>query len=116
MLRKMVRADGGKDVQKALDLSGEPLMPGALVGSPSTEISVYENWQLNFSRTNYAIKYLEKWNKTQEVTTTGRPIDGIISPVCGLPAYSNQVLPSIGYTGIANLLQLPSVVIPVTQV
>jgi amidase len=116
MLLKMFMADGGKDVQKALDLSGEPIIPGAAVGSPETEISVYENWQLNVSRTNFAIKYLEKWNKTQEITTTGRPIDGIISPICALPAYPNEYPLNIGYTGIANLLQLSSVILPVTQV
>lgn len=112
----MYQADGGKDIQKSLDLSGEILMPAAFVGSPKTEISVYENWQLNLSRSNYAIKYLEKWNKTKELTKTGRPIDGIISPVCALPAYPNDYPLSIGYTGIANLLQLSSIVLPITQV
>ncbi len=112
----MFQADGGKDVQKALDLSGEPLMPGAFVGSPNTELSVYENWQLNLSRTNYAIKYLEKWNKTKEITTTGRPIDGIISPICALPAYPHVRPRNIGYNGIANLLQLSSIILPITRV
>ncbi len=112
----MFQADGGKDIQKALDLSGEPLMSGAFVGSSETEISVYENWQLNFSRTNYAIKYLEKWNKTKEITITGRPIDGIISPICAAPAYPNEYHLSAGYTGIANLLQLSSVILPITKV
>jgi amidase len=112
----MFLADGGKDVQKALDLSGEPLVTGAFVGSKETEISVYENWQLNSARTNYAMKYIEKWNKTKEITSTGRPIDGIISPICALPAYPHEYELSIGYTGIANLLQLSSVILPVTRV
>jgi len=116
MLIKMFHADGGKDIQKALDLSGEPLMSGAFVGSSETEISVYENWQLNFSRTNYAIKYLEKWNKTKEITITGRPIDGIISPIYAVPAFPNEFRRSIGYTGIVNLLQLSSVILPITKV
>ncbi len=113
---KMFQADGGKDVQKALDLSGEPLISGAFVGRPETEISVYEYWQLNIIRTNYALKYLEKWNKTKEITLTGRPIDGIISPIHELPAYPDEYKLSGGYTGIANLLQLSSVIFPVTQV
>ncbi|CAF1563120.1 unnamed protein product [Rotaria sp. Silwood1] len=116
MLIKFFQADGGKDVQRDLDLSGEPLLPGAFVGSPETELSVYENWQLNQARTDYAIKYLEKWNQTKEKTSTGRPIDGIISPVCALPAYPHEFRLSIGYTGIANLLQLSSVILPVTRV
>lgn len=116
MLVKMYQADGGKDVQKALDLSGEPVVSGAFIGSADTEISVYENWQLNIARTNYAIRYFEKWNRTKEVTSTGRPVDGILSPVYPLPAYPHQHKLSIGYTGIANLLQLSSVVLPVTRV
>ncbi|CAF5068244.1 unnamed protein product, partial [Rotaria sp. Silwood1] len=72
--------------------------------------------QLNQARTDYAIKYLEKWNQTKEKTSTGRPIDGIISPVCALPAYPHEFRLSVGYTGIANLLQLSSVILPVTRV
>jgi len=116
ILGKAFHADGGKDIQKALDLSGELLMPGAFIGSSETEISVYENWQLNLSRSNYAIKYLEKWNKTKDITVTGRPIDGIISPICASPAYPDEFLLSCGYTGIANLLQLSSVILPITRV
>ncbi|CAF0964692.1 unnamed protein product [Rotaria sordida] len=116
MLIKFFQADGGKDVQKAVDLSGEPLISGAFIGSPETEISVYENWQLNIARTNYAIKYLERWNQTKEITSTGRPIDGIISPIFALPAYPHDYRTSGGYTGIANLLQLSSVILPVTRV
>ena len=112
----MFQADGGKDIQKALDLSGEPLISGAFVGKPENEISVYENWQLNATRTNYAFKYLEKWNKTKEITSTGRPIDGIISPICALPAFPHEYNLTIGYTGIANLLQLSSVILPITKV
>ena len=116
MLIKMFQADGGKDVKKALDLSGEPLMPGTFVGTPETEISVYENWQVNFARTNYAIKYLEKWNKTKELTITGRPIDGIISPICPVPAYPDEYQLANGYCAIVNLLQLSSVTLPITRV
>ena len=116
MLVKMFFADGGKDVQQALALSGEPLLAGAFIGAPSHELSVYENWQLNVARTKFALKHVEKWNKTKELTTTGRPIDGIISPICAVPAWPNEYDISIGYTGIANLLQLSSVILPVTQV
>ncbi|CAF0937784.1 unnamed protein product [Adineta steineri] len=116
MLVKMFQADGGKDIQKALDLSGEPIIQGAFVGSSETEISVYENWQLNSARTKYAIKYLEKWNKTKEITSTGRPVDGIISPIYALPAYPHYFELMAGYNAIANLLQLSSVILPVTRV
>ena len=112
----MLAADGGKDVQAALDLSGEPVIPGAFVGKPENELSIYEYWQLNRSRTNYLMEYAEKWNKTEELTSTGRPVDGIISPICALPAYPHHFKLSIGYTGVVNLLQLSSVVLPVTRV
>ena len=112
----MCTADGGKDVQKALDLSGEPLVTGAFIGSPETEVSVYETWQVNVARRNYALKYYEQWNQTKERTSTGRPIDGILSPIYALPAYPHEYSLTIGYTGVINLLQLSSVILPVTQV
>ena len=116
MLLKFFQADGGKDVQVALDLSGEPLVSGAFVGSPANEISVYENWQLNSRRAAFATAYLDRWNRTKSQTNTGRPIDGILSPVHALPGYPHKIPLSAGYTGIANLLQLSSVIVPVTYV
>ncbi|UJR17813.1 hypothetical protein I4U23_004712 [Adineta vaga] len=116
MLSQMSTADGGKDVQVALDLSGEPKQPGVFVGSKNTELSVYEYWQVNAARTKYATEYLTKWNKTSEITSTGRPVDGIISPVIPLPAYPTGFKLDLGYSGIANILQLSSVVLPVTRV
>ena len=68
------------------------------------------------ARRNDALKYLEKWNKTKEITSTGRPIDGIISPVYALPAYPHEYEMSMGYTGIINLLQLSSITLPITRV
>ncbi|CAF4168736.1 unnamed protein product [Rotaria sp. Silwood2] len=88
----MYLADGGKDIQAALDIS------------------------VNSARNAYAIRYLEKWNKTREITFTGSPIDGIVSPVMALPAYPTGFMISVGYTGIVNFLQLSSVVLPVTRV
>lgn len=113
---KTYQADGGKDIQKSLESSGEPLVSRAFVGSVETEISVYDYWQLSEARSKYAIKYLDKWNQTRALTSTGRPIDAIISPICALPAYPHEFELSIGYTGIINLLQLSSVIIPVTRV
>ena len=112
----MFQADGGKDVQKALQLSGEPAVVGAFIGSPETELSVHETWQVNVARRNYATQYLKKWNETVQQTATGRPVDGILSPVVALPAYPHEYHLSVGYTGIANLLQLSSVILPVTRV
>ncbi|CAF4950359.1 unnamed protein product [Rotaria socialis] len=112
----MYFADGGKGIKTALNNSGEPLQPGVFTGSKEYELSAYENWQLNLARTTYAIKYLAKWNKTREITSTGCPVDGIISPVLALPAYPTGFMFSVGYTGICNLLQLSSVVLPVIRV
>ena len=71
---------------------------------------------MNLARTAFATKYLEKWNQTRDLTRTGRPVDGILSPITALPAYPNEFQLSIGYTGIANALQLSSVVVPVIRV
>lgn len=116
ILVKMYQGDGGKDVQQALQLSGEPLITGAFVGSPETELTVYETWRLHVARRAFALQYWEKWNQTAQKTSTGRPVDGILSPVVAVPAYPHEYDLSIGYTGIANLLQLSSVVLPITRV
>jgi amidase len=72
--------------------------------------------ELSVSRSKFALNYPEKWNKTKELTSTGRHIDGILSPICAVPAYPDQYQLSDGYIGILNLLQLSSVILPVTQV
>ena len=116
MAAKLYKIDGGKDVQQALALSGEPMIEGVFVGSEETEMSVYENWQLNIARNDFAIRFLERWNKTKEISGTGRPMDGILSPIYSLPAYPDYAPVTIIYTSIANLLQLSTVIIPVTKV
>ncbi|CAF2551607.1 unnamed protein product [Rotaria sp. Silwood2] len=77
--------DGGKDVQVALDLSGEPKQPDVYIRSKEIELRVYENWQLNLARIAYATRYLEKCNKTCQRASTGHLVDGIISAVLALP-------------------------------
>ena len=113
---KLFCADGGKDVRAALELSGETQISGALVGRPEDELTVYENWQLNAQRRDFALKYVEKWNKSVSMTKTGRPVDGLLSPIHPLPCYPTDFRLSAGYTAVINLLQLSSVIVPVTRV
>lgn len=60
--------------------------------------------------------YLDEWLATVSQTPTGRPIDGIICPVApfAAPPHDNYIY--AGYTCVWNVLDLPSVAVPVTFV
>lgn len=116
MAIKLFKVDGGKDVQEALNLSGEPLLTTAIVGKPEDEISVHQYWKLNARRQDFVLKYAEKWNKSQNLTKTGRPIDGLLSPIHPLPAFPSDFPLTAGYTAVFNCLQLSSVILPITRV
>jgi len=116
MAIKLFTADGGKDVQEALNLSGEPLLKTAIVGKPEDEISVHQYWKLNAMRRDFLLKYAEKWNQSQNLTKTGRPIDGFLSPIHPLPAFPSDFPLSAGYTAVFNFLQLSLVILPITRV
>ena len=113
---KLFRADGGRDVRTALELSGETMISQAFVGRPEDELTVYQNWQVNAQRRDFALRYAEKWNRSVTMTKTGRPVDGLLSPIHALPCYPTDFRLSPGYTAVINLLQLSSVIVPVTRV
>lgn len=48
---------------------------------PEKVVSAYDLWQLHKEKTVLRKEYLGYWEKTVDVTGTGRPVDAIISPV-----------------------------------
>lgn len=58
----------------------------------------------------------DAWDDTQQKTSTGRPIDGILCPVSSLAGYPHDFLPWWGYTCLFNLVDYPSTVLPVKSV
>ncbi|KIY02989.1 uncharacterized protein Z520_01455 [Fonsecaea multimorphosa CBS 102226] len=105
------KADGGKDIRDECEASGEPILPGLGEGA-SKHLSVWEAWQLNKRRDAYRKTYLDAWNTSASKTSTGRPVDAIISPVAPFVAAVLSENDNLDYTSIWNLLDYPSVVFP----
>ena len=60
-------------------MDGNP-NPYALV-TQKAELSAFELWQVHKRRQVLRKEYLDRWEATADTTSTGRPVDAIISPV-----------------------------------
>lgn len=83
--------DGGRDVNSAFDLSGEPMAPQLSLylhdnGQPFLEATASEIAQNNVAKRSYQKEYMDYWNSTTDVTGTGRPIDAVICPAAQFAA------------------------------
>ncbi|KAJ4403175.1 hypothetical protein N0V91_006752 [Didymella pomorum] len=109
--------DGGRNVREAFALSGEPMAP---------QVHLYQNEMKEFSateiaETNVAMRalkkeYMEYWNSTAKETSTGRPVDAVISPLAPWPAARREKYKYYGYSTWVNALDYTSVAFPVTIV
>jgi amidase len=99
--------DGGRDVRKALELSGEPLVPQvAVFANERPQYDATGIMEVNVEKREIQKQYMEYWNSTD--------VDCIISPVAPYPAARKGLYKYVGYTTWVNLLDYTSVVIPVT--
>ncbi|KAK9480220.1 amidase signature domain-containing protein [Lipomyces japonicus] len=108
--------DGGENIQNDLDASGEPGIPDIMsfVKGPKA-LSIKELFQFNKDKLEYKTAFLEHINKTR--SPSGKIIDAWIRPVgvsASTPA-GQQKLRYLGYTGLINVLDYSSVVIPVLK-
>lgn len=109
--------DGGADVRSAFALSGEPL---------SKQIEFFSKLDKEFTGSEIAAnnvkqrqlkkEYLDYWNSTATMTSTGRPVDAIICPLAPFPAARRERYSYYAYTTWVNVLDYTSVVVPVTNV
>lgn len=109
-------ADGAADFKR--ELKGEPLLPHQLANREITfrELPSGETYSAQNERIDISIANLHQWNETSKITSTGRPIDGLISPTAiagGIPHHTFQY---VGYTAYWNAMDYPSTVFPVTTV
>ena len=85
------------------------------MGREDQKLSVSEIAALNVEKREYQKQYMEYWNSTVELTGTGRPVDAVISPLAvhaaSIPGKLNY---EAGYSGIINVLDYSTVIIPVT--
>ena len=120
VINKMWTADGGFEVQRDSDATGEPL-PGYVedwLGHSSgvTAQTVFETWQNQHRRDLLAEKFLARWQATATQTGTGRPIDGLIMPSTPFPAIRHDGGYPWHYGALPPLLDLTTGVFPVTKV
>jgi amidase len=105
------KADGGKDIRDECEASGEPILPGLGEGA-SKHLTVWESWQMHKRRDAYRKTYLDAWNASASKTSSGKPVDAIISPVAPFVAAVLTENDNLDYTSIWNLLDYPAVVFP----
>ena len=111
--------DGGKDIHDAFALSGEPVAPQV---SMSYGVKAFDQADAtaiaatNVAKREMQKRYMDYWNSTEELTGTGRPVDGLITPIAPFAAAQREKYSYYGYSTWVNCLDYTSCVIPVTQV
>ncbi|KIJ61538.1 hypothetical protein HYDPIDRAFT_183162 [Hydnomerulius pinastri MD-312] len=126
-------ADGGEDYRRSCAASGEPLITSmspdtdphpidlevplvkTLVGSPRNR-TAWELWQLHTEKRALRKAYLDHWNATKTKTSTGRPVDAIISPAVAYTAVPHGLNYDSFYTTLGNAMDYACAVFPVTSV
>ncbi|OCK72930.1 putative general amidase GmdA [Lepidopterella palustris CBS 459.81] len=110
--------DGGEDVHDAFKLSGEPMCPqiASYHKGPVEQMKASDIAAVNITIREIQREYMEYWNTTKNLTSTGRPVDAVIAPVAPFPAARPELYDYYGYTTFVNLLDYTAVVVPVTTV
>ncbi|CCX11677.1 Similar to Acetamidase; acc. no. Q12559 [Pyronema omphalodes CBS 100304] len=95
------RVDGGEDIRRAIEASGEPYLPRIkMLVEKAPALSVYEYWQVNKEKWDLRQKYLKKWNDAG--------IDFLLSPVTAHTAAPHRCFRWIGYTKFWNVMDYPA--------
>ncbi|CAF9916688.1 Acetamidase [Imshaugia aleurites] len=110
--------DGGADIHNALRLSGEPMVSqiSGMYGKKREEASASKISANNIAQREYQKEYMEYWNSTVRLTSTGRPVDAIIAPLAPFAAARPDRYKYYGYSNIYNILDYTSCAVPVTKV
>ncbi|KZV64679.1 amidase [Peniophora sp. CONT] len=117
-------AEGGEAIFKALALSGErPTMRSSRHATdwfgeaPVPGISASEFFAANERRYQYQQAYAKYWNESMKLTKSGHAVDFVLLPVRPSSTFRpGQAGGYLGYTTIANVLDYPAAVFPVSRV
>ncbi|GJJ13237.1 hypothetical protein Clacol_007488 [Clathrus columnatus] len=115
LISQLYLLDAGKEYKETLLAAGEPAVQQTewiLSHAKDKPYSVGEIFQLNLAREKFRADALGHWNETKTRTTTGRAVDGIISPVAPSLAPPHDTTVSWTYTSHWNLLDYPAAVFP----
>ncbi|KAI0260490.1 general amidase [Gloeopeniophorella convolvens] len=122
--RDIWAAAGEEDYAAVTSLTGEPIIRSmsGLDAEANAQyisdksISAFELFQVQKRRRILRKEYLDHWQSTGATTSTGRPVDAIISPVAPFAPPPHGKNRSAEYTLIWNALDYPACVFPVTRV
>ncbi|CAH0027283.1 unnamed protein product [Clonostachys rhizophaga] len=114
LANKVYASDGGVDVHKTLEESGEPPIPNFadLLNPSLPKATMNELWDVQLQKWNYQCKYLEAIRAFE--TKHGRELDAIIAPITPTAAVRHNQFKYYGYATAINVLDFTSVVVPVT--
>lgn len=107
--------DGGADVRRDFELSGEEMAPQILINN-LPQANAMDIMATNVLKRDMQKQYLEYWNSTADLTVTGEPVDAVIMPLAPFPAARPGLYTYLGYSVFANVLDYTSVVLPITMV
>ncbi|KAJ5888523.1 acetamidase [Penicillium taxi] len=112
LINKVFSADGGADIFKDVNASGEPHIPNIQVFiNTEKKIDVNQLWDINLQKWNYQNEYLWRWREFEN--QQGKELDAIIAPITTTAAIRHDQSRYYGYSSVINLLDFTSVVVPV---
>lgn len=113
---ELLLADGSQEFLSIVEPINEPAVPGLNAPGLPAMRNGFEINTLNRQKEDLQQTFLSDWLRTKERTSTGRPIDALLVAPGQYPACTPGTNNYDGYTALYNVLDLPAVVLPVTQV
>ncbi|GFN19510.1 uncharacterized protein AtWU_09315 [Aspergillus tubingensis] len=109
---------GSIGTKSTLAASGEPLIPAFAdllrIFNPR-ERSAAEALNLNLKTRALKERFAESWDGTASRTASGRVIDALVMPSSPAVGYPHDFNIYWGYTSLLNLIDYPSVILPITN-
>jgi len=91
-------ADGGEDLRRSCEASGEPVLGGTVRGIVAGPLSTLEWWDLVHRKDQYLARQLAAWNATSAISGTTRPVDAVILPAAPYPSFKPGEREYVYYT------------------
>ena len=107
---------GGAEIKAKMLASGEPYLPSVSKNFERFNIlrpfNGMDFYRQSRERDSYRTIFLEDWQKTKLSTLSGKPMDLLICAAAPSLSFPHNVLIWKGYTSLFNLLDYPSLIVP----
>jgi len=115
LITKLYFLDGGAEYRETM--RGEPQVPQtewilSHVPNQGKPFTIPQIFEVNLAREAFRSKIAAVWNETRTRTTSGKPVDAVLSPVAPTLAPQHDMTRWWGYTSYWNLMDFPAVVFP----